>query len=160
MSKLTSIIIAAALVSVSGCTTPQQSPTKTVAPVAVVNVPLNVALLVKGGWDQAIGGRCEIADLSKISSDPIITPRILKELKITVKNAKGEIVGIGNLEEPKIVKDGSLRSCAFKSSANVSESPAYSVSIGKIEATFSLEEIKKGEVSLQTTNEELKGMIK
>lgn len=160
MRKLTSIILAGALVTVSGCTSLQQSSPKTVPSDAAVNVPLNVALLVKGGWDQPIGGSCEIADLSKISSDPIITPRILKELKITVKNAKGEIVGIGNLEKPKIVKDGSLRACAFKSSVNVLESPAYSVSVGKVEATFSLEEIKKGEVSLPIADEELNGMIK
>lgn len=91
-----------AMLCVTVFTSCTQNPTQTAGSItssqnAVVNVPMNVALLVKGDWDQPIEGRCEIADVSKISSDPIITPRILKELKVTVKNAKGEIVGMGNL---------------------------------------------------------------
>ena len=159
MRKYFISVVAIASSAIISCQQSQPSNTQVqqTTNAADVKVPLKVSLLNRGTWTKAIGESCIIADLSKLGkSDMDITPRILKELKITVKNAKGEIVGIGNLQDPKIVKDG----CAFKSSVNVSESPAYSVSIGKVEATFSLEEIKKGEVSLPISDEELNGMIK
>jgi hypothetical protein len=82
-------------------------------------------------------------------------------LKVTVKNAKGEVLALGNLGDARsVIAEGySYSWCTFPFTLSVPASDFYTVSVGKLEQSFQTGEVREGKVSLYTDSEGVKSLI-
>lgn len=149
---------------VSGCSQAPQVSQQQASPSGQANIPLKGNLIVKGQWNLPEGQPCEIANVDNVlmGKDPYLNAAIQRDLKVTVKNSKSEVVALGTLGDARTVKgEGETSSsCAFPITVdNVPISDFYTVSIGSIEQTLAKKEIEQGEVRIYTEDEALVKLI-
>ena len=147
-----------------GCSNPslQQSSEKVSSTQATLS--LKGALVAKGIWNTPPGQPCKILDVENVlkGKDADLNKVIQRDLKVTVKNAKNEIVALGQLGEAQAIKakDESFSWCAFPIDVTgIPLSDFYTISIGKLEQSFQKTEIEQGESYLYTDHAAIKSMI-
>jgi hypothetical protein len=151
---------------VSGCSqAPQISQQQVSSPATdQANLPLKGNLIVKGQWNLPEGQPCTIANVDNVlkGKDPYLNAAIQRDLKVTVKNSKNEVVALGSLGDARTVKDeGSTSSnCAFPITVNnVPISDFYTISVGNIEQTVAKQDVEQGEVRIHTENDALVKLV-
>jgi hypothetical protein len=151
---------------VSGCSQAPQISQKQASPTATnqANFPLKGNLIVKGQWNLPGGQPCTIANVDNVlkGKDPYLNAAIQRDLKVTVKNSKSEVVALGSLGDARTVKDegATSRNCAFPITVdNVPISDFYTISVGNIEQTLAKKDVEQNEVRIYTENDALVKLV-
>ncbi|MBD2472644.1 hypothetical protein [Nostoc sp. FACHB-145] len=153
-----------------GCTqaSPTQKTEQNFTPQNSTNLPSTLSfkggLVIKGDWTKPVGHPCGVLDVKNAAikgTDAYLNPAIQK-LKVVVKNAKSEVVALGQPNDGQLIKlnNQAVNYCLYPVTiTNVPSSEFYTVIIGKLEQTFSKEEIQKGDSYIITDNDTIVNMI-
>jgi hypothetical protein len=151
---------------VSGCSQAPQISKEQASSTASsqATLPLKGNLISKGRWNLPEGQPCKIANVDNIrmGKDPYLNAAIQRDLKVTVKNSKSEVVALGSLGDARTVKgeEASSSNCAFPITVNnVPISDFYTISIGNIEQTLAKKDVEQGEVRIYTENDALVKLV-
>ncbi|MFN5856350.1 MAG: hypothetical protein ACK456_10705 [Pseudanabaenaceae cyanobacterium] len=151
---------------VSGCSSVPQISQQEASPIATkqTNFSLKGNLIVRGSWNLSEGSPCEIVNVDNAlkGRDPSLNAAIQRDLKVTVKNSKGEVVALGNLGEARTIKDKEARysNCAFPITVDsVPISDFYTISVGNIEQTLAKKDVEQNEMRIYTEHDVLVKLV-
>ena len=97
-----------------------------------------------------------------MGKDSYLNSAIQRDLKVTVKNSRSEVVALGTLGDERTLKgEGETSSnCAFPITVdNVPISDFYTISVGSIEQTLAKKDVEQGKVRIYTENKVLIKLI-
>ena len=129
-----------------------------------VTLPLKGNLIVRGEWNLSEGQPCTITNLKNVGTgkDPYLNAAIQRDLKVTVKNSKSEVVALGTLGDAQTVKGEGATStnCAFPITVdNVPISDFYTISVQNIEQTVAKKDVERGDVHIYTEHDALVRLV-
>ncbi len=159
MKNLFFIALIGSLFNLIGCS--QSSQTESKQP----SLTFNGALVVKGSWNSNAGEPCIIAgDINYIlkTKEASLNKIIQRDLKVTIKNSKNEVIALGNLQDAIAIKakDEASNWCSFPIKIeNISTSDFYTVSVGKLEQSFTKADLLAGNSNIYSDSKGITSLI-